>query len=153
MPTYKVIEDDFMSYDYELHSYKPTISFIEDSLGISLVDMLNTSQNNNPDRIPEFFVEQLSDTLYTFLLSYAQKEEITQLYLTNINYRPYIKRAFSILAQAWVVNRYNPSMVFDSNIKELVPEFLKTFCETHELCARQTIVIPNVQKYEYGVDF
>lgn len=136
-----MFSDNKMIYDKESHMYILTKEYLENSLNVNLLDVLNHDMSIAPDKDSEIFLERVSNLLYTYLLDYSNNPSKTQYYLAMTdNIRNYIARALLETAYAIILNNKEIGIFYsDNEIIDLVPENVKSYSQSHGLLWRGNI--------------
>jgi len=146
MPNYT--DDELMIYNLTEHRYDITEEGLN-AVGIYLD--LNEEQTDSIELAKTKWRTRLSRTLYTVLWSYGKRVKANQYYLSLPELRQYILQALQTLAEAWVINRFDPGIVLTDQPVDLIPPILKAFITATRLACTSYISVDTT--LTYGVDY
>ena len=147
------INDDIATYDLEKHRYLVSRHAVEEYLGISLSEVLNSEGSINPDTLPEQFINLASLALYTFIYRYNPNHDAMEYYISLPKFRDTIIEAQIQLIYAYILNNKPLGLFYSEKPEELVPEFVKQMLATRGLLERANLILPHNYKELRGVDY
>ena len=59
--------DDAMIYDYKRHQYILNERYVLETLGVNMVEYLDTTGDANPSTLPQRVLRRVSDFLYRYI--------------------------------------------------------------------------------------
>ena len=77
-------DDNYMKYDYEEHRYILTEKAVLDKNNISLSERLNVAGAVNKASLPNKFLDEISEIVYTQIYDYSSQPEIQKYQLAKI---------------------------------------------------------------------
>lgn len=84
MKLIKPYSDDKMIYDFDEHRYILTLEYVEDKTGVNLVEKLQTSASDNPQKVAEFFLDRVSSEIYNWIYQHNTNNTMQEYYLAKI---------------------------------------------------------------------
>lgn len=76
--------DDKMIYDAEAHQYRLTLGYVKEKLGINLPEHLNTAQNDDPQKVAEYRLEQVANEVYSYIYAQNSNNEMQEFYASKL---------------------------------------------------------------------
>lgn len=90
----KPYDDKAMVYDKDEHRYILTIAYVEEKTGLNLVEKLNTSASDNPQRVAHFFLDRISSTIYEWVYQHNANNTMQEFLMAKLeSTRDTLKRA------------------------------------------------------------
>lgn len=77
-------DDDYMIYDWEEHRYVLTPKAIIDKVGEDLSIILNKGRSVNTQMLPQMFLDEISDFIYTDIYNHSNQNDIQEFYLAKL---------------------------------------------------------------------
>ena len=148
------LNDDYLTYNLAEHRYQPSDLLLNDA-GIYLDSYFkDENQTEGIELAKERWRTRLSRTLYTVLWEYGKNLQDTQLYLSQQHLRIYIIAALQMLAEAWVINRFDPGIVLSAEKPvDIIPPILKAYIISTRLAFTSYLSIQIKNESVYGVDY
>lgn len=140
--------DDYMIYSLKNHRYTLTTDSIENELGISLDDILSDTDGNASTR----WLNRLSRVFYSYLYSYSQSKEMSEYFLSLPLNRDNIYEGLLMLAEAWLINRHDPGMLFGTDGTYITPELID-FVRASGLASRNLFLFAKDYNKNKGIDY
>jgi hypothetical protein len=76
-------DDDLMKYDMRTHRYILTPKAMEQERGIRLLDVLNTEGDSNSSTLPDRWLAQVSQKLYTYIYQFSPQHLLIEYRLAK----------------------------------------------------------------------
>ena len=87
-------DDDTMKYDFEEHRYILTPKYLLDKIGIDLSLVLNPGFSDQPQKLVEHYLDQISAEVYSWIYQFNRNNDIQEFLLaTNPFLRKTIRNA------------------------------------------------------------
>lgn len=78
--------DDLMHYDYKAHRYVLKPEAVRNDLGINLSEVLNNLGDTNPSTLPERFLNDVSQKLYSYIYKFSPQKYLIEYRLAKDPY-------------------------------------------------------------------
>lgn len=147
------INDDYAIYDLKKHRYLVTPYAVEETLGISLGEVLNPEGDINPATLPERFIDFASLTLYTYIYSFNKDKDATEYYISLPRFREGIIDAQIQLIYSFLLNNKPLGVYYSESPEELVQGLPKQILINYGLLNRSSLILNNGYKNTRGVDY
>jgi len=86
--------DEYMVYDYETHRYILTEKFCLDKMNLDLQERLNLGGGANRERVPQIFLDEISEFVYSQIYDYSSQPLIQEYQIAKYpSAREVIKKA------------------------------------------------------------
>lgn len=77
-------DDEYLVYDYDEHRYILTPRAVLDKSNINLYERLNVGGAVNRERVPEQFLDEISDIVYTAIYDYSSQPAIQEYQIAKL---------------------------------------------------------------------
>lgn len=88
-----IVQDDYMTYDYDLHRYVLTLKYATDVLGINLEGRVSSNRAVNAAAVINNLLTEASDEVYEFLTSCNDTQTIAYIIAISPTARKVIQKA------------------------------------------------------------
>ena len=78
-----VRNNEYITYNLLTHRYTITDEFMQKHYGISLISVLDSTGDIQPETLAQRWLNQISITLYQFIYKYADNKKVTEYKLAN----------------------------------------------------------------------
>ena len=144
MPNF--INDNEMVYNVKTHRYTLTENFFNTYHNVNLKDILINNTDVDGDAVARQFLDRVSKNFYTFILSTVPSVKKAQYIFSKSEYREGIKECMLELGYAYIVNNYDPSVMWEHADKKMVPQSVETMALNYGLFNRHWL------KLQHGWD-
>lgn len=145
--------DNEMTYSVNTHRYVLTENYFNTYHNVNLKDILLNGSDVDGDAVAKQFLERVSRQFYTFILSTVPSVEKAQYLFSTNQYRDGIKECMLELGYAFLINNYDPSVLWEHSDKKMVPSSVETMALNYGLFNRHWLRLPNGWKDTKGVDW
>ena len=76
--------DETMTYDNESHQYVLTLKYVKDKLGIDLPEHLNTAASDDPQRVAQYRLEQVSNEIYSYIYAHNSNNQVQEFFACKL---------------------------------------------------------------------
>jgi len=78
-----VRNNDYITYNIATHRYTLTEAYMQEYYGISLISVLDSTGDIQPETLPKRWLNQVSLTIYNYIYKYADNKKVTEYKLAN----------------------------------------------------------------------